>query len=50
MNNTDIIDTLEDLQSFVRDYINTTQQHPDYADVDKVVSVLEKVLVKLKLS
>lgn len=47
-NNTDVINTLEDVQSFIRDYLNTIALHPDYSDASRVVAVLESAARHLK--
>jgi hypothetical protein len=49
MNTMDITaDALEDLQSFIRDYVNTQRMHPDYSDVHRIIRVLERVSYQLK--
>jgi hypothetical protein len=38
-----IVDALEDLQSFIRDYLNTVNENPDYSDVPRLIRMLDQI-------
>lgn len=52
MNTENLVDetlnALEDLQSFIRDYLNTTERNPEYSDVPRVIQVLNTIRDRLK--
>ena len=48
MNNIDdTLNALEDLQSFIRDYLHTCELNPGYSDIPRLLNVLQTVASRL---